>query len=129
VDRLLRTPARHGDPSPDLAVPSRRQQVPFVAGLERLERDDRPAQWDVELIVHAGIFSASGPYDRRVAISDTRLSWLRVPSETETAPEAKELWEKPLERLGFVPNVLRAYALRLRHLELWNAFYEELMRG
>ncbi len=35
----------------------------------------------------------------------------------------------PLERLGFVPNVLRVYALRPRHLELWNAFYEELMRG
>ena len=64
-----------------------------------------------------------------MAISDTRLSWLRIPSEAETAPEAKELWEKPLERLGFVPNVLRAYALRPRHLQLWNAFYDELMRG
>src|SRR5205814_2372989 len=36
---------------------------------------------------------------------------------------------KPLEKLGFVPNVLRAYAIRPRHLQLWNAFYDELMRG
>ena len=64
-----------------------------------------------------------------MAISGTRLSWLRVPSEADTPVEVKELWEKPLERLGFVPNVLRVYALRPRHLELWNAFYEELMRG
>jgi uncharacterized peroxidase-related enzyme len=64
-----------------------------------------------------------------VAISDTRLSWLRVPSEAETPPEVKVLWEKPLERLGFVPNVLRVYGLRPRHLVLWNSFYEELMRG
>jgi uncharacterized peroxidase-related enzyme len=64
-----------------------------------------------------------------VAISDTRLSWLRVPSEAETPAEVKELWEKPLEKLGFVPNVLRTFALRPSHLLLWNAFYEELMRG
>src|SRR5262249_13667817 len=30
---------------------------------------------------------------------------------------------------GFIPNVLRVYALRPRHLELWNAFYDDLMRG
>jgi uncharacterized peroxidase-related enzyme len=64
-----------------------------------------------------------------VAITAGPLSWLRVPDEDEVPASARELWEKPLERLGFVPNVLRVYALRPRHLELWNAFYEELMRG
>ena len=28
-----------------------------------------------------------------------------------------------------MPNVLRVYAHPARHLELWNAFYDELMRG
>jgi uncharacterized peroxidase-related enzyme len=28
-----------------------------------------------------------------------------------------------------VPNVLRVYAIRPRHLQLWNAFYDDLMRG
>ena len=64
-----------------------------------------------------------------MAISDTRLSWLRVPPQDELPAEVTELFEKPLEKLGFVPNVLRVYALRPQHLVLWNAFYEELMRG
>ncbi|HZR93670.1 MAG TPA: peroxidase-related enzyme [Gaiellaceae bacterium] len=64
-----------------------------------------------------------------MAIETGRLSWLRVPAPEEVTAGAKALWEQPLERLGFVPNVLRAYALRPRHLELWWAFYDELMRG
>ena len=39
------------------------------------------------------------------------------------------MYDKADEKLGFVPNVLRVYALRPRHLELWNAFYDDLMRG
>ena len=41
-----------------------------------------------------------------------RLSWLRVPTEDELPPEVLELWQPSLEKLGFVPNVLRLYALR-----------------
>src|SRR5262245_22093794 len=64
-----------------------------------------------------------------MATTSERISWLRVPAEDEAPPEVKELWEGPLDRLGFVPSVLRIYALRPRHLELWWAFYDELMRG
>ena len=56
-------------------------------------------------------------------------SWLRVPSEDDAPAEVQALFDKANEKLGFVPNVLRVYALRPRHLELWNAFYDELMRG
>jgi len=41
----------------------------------------------------------------------------------------RELWAPSLEKLGFVPNVLRLYALRPTHLLAWNAHYEELMKG
>jgi len=64
-----------------------------------------------------------------VAIVDRRQAWLRVPAEDEVPPAVKELFDKASERLGFVPNVLRVYALRPRHLELWDAFYDDLMRG
>jgi uncharacterized peroxidase-related enzyme len=64
-----------------------------------------------------------------VATVDRREAWLRVPGEDEAPPPVKELFDKASERLGFVPNVLRVYALRPRHLELWNAFYDDLMRG
>ena len=64
-----------------------------------------------------------------MAIETERICWLHVPPEDEVPAEVKELWAKPLEKLGFVPNVLRVYTLRPRHLQLWNQFYEELMRG
>lgn len=58
-----------------------------------------------------------------------RLSWLRVPADRSLPAEVKELWQTPLERLGFVPNVLRVFALRPAHLIRWWAHYDELMRG
>jgi uncharacterized peroxidase-related enzyme len=64
-----------------------------------------------------------------VAIETEPICWLDVPGADEVPDEVKELWAKPLEKLGFVPNVLRVYAIRPRHLQLWNDFYDELMRG
>jgi uncharacterized peroxidase-related enzyme len=64
-----------------------------------------------------------------VAIETEPICWLDIPGADEVPDEVRELWAKPLEKLGFVPNVLRAYAIRPRHLELWNQFYDELMRG
>ena len=58
-----------------------------------------------------------------------QASWLRVPPEEDAPAGVQALFDKANEKLGFVPNVLRVYALRPRHLELWNAFYDELMRG
>ena len=50
--------------------------------------------------------------------------------EDDELPEAVlELWAPSLEKLGFVPNVLRLFALRPSHLLAWNAHYEELMKG
>lgn len=57
------------------------------------------------------------------------ITWLAVPAEDEVPEEVQALWRQPLERLGFVPNVLRAMALRPRHLLGWWAYYDELMRG
>ena len=57
------------------------------------------------------------------------MSWLRTPDESELPDEVRSLYEKPLEKLGFVPNVLRAWALRPSHLLRWNGHMDELMRG
>jgi len=61
--------------------------------------------------------------------AEERLTWLRVPAEDELPEEVLELWRPSLEKLGFVPNVLRLYALRPSHLLAWNAHYEEAMKG
>ena len=57
------------------------------------------------------------------------LTWLRVPDEDELPAEIIELWQPSLEKLGFVPNVLRLYALRPTRLLAWNAHYDEAMKG
>jgi len=64
-----------------------------------------------------------------VAIETEPICWLDVPGADEVPDDVKELWAKPLEKLGFIPNVLRVYAIRPRHLRLWNDFYDDLMRG
>lgn len=64
-----------------------------------------------------------------MAIVSKPPAWLRVPEEKDAPAGVQALYDKANEKLGFVPNVLRAYALRPRHLELWNAFYDDLMRG
>lgn len=58
-----------------------------------------------------------------------RLTWLRIPAEDELPPEILELWQPSREKLGFVPNVLRLYALRPSHLLAWNSWYDEAMKG
>jgi uncharacterized peroxidase-related enzyme len=68
-------------------------------------------------------------YDRCVAIGTESMTWLRVPADGEVSEEVAALWASRAEALGFVPNVVRAYALRPRHLLGWNGLYEELMRG
>jgi uncharacterized peroxidase-related enzyme len=62
-------------------------------------------------------------------MADERITWLRVPGEEELPPEVLGLWAPSLEKLGFVPNVLRAYALRPSHLLLWTAWFDEVMKG
>jgi uncharacterized peroxidase-related enzyme len=64
-----------------------------------------------------------------MARTEQRLTWLDVPPEDEVPDEVKELWAAPLERLGFVPNVMRIFALRPDHLLRWWSYYDELLRG
>ena len=62
-------------------------------------------------------------------MSETASTWLHGPEAADVPAEVLDLWRRPLERLGFVPNVLRNYALRPTHLLLWTAHFEEVMRG
>lgn len=57
------------------------------------------------------------------------MTWLRVPDEEALPAEVRALFGPPREKLGFVPNVLRNFALRPAHLLRWNDWYEELMKG
>jgi uncharacterized peroxidase-related enzyme len=57
------------------------------------------------------------------------ISWLRVPEPAELPEDVQTLFLKANTNLGFVPNVMRAWALRPAHLMAWWAHYELIMRG
>jgi uncharacterized peroxidase-related enzyme len=62
-------------------------------------------------------------------VAENRIARLDVPGEEDVPDDVKELWAAPLEKLGFVPNVMRAFALRPSHMLAWWAHYDELLRG
>ena len=64
-----------------------------------------------------------------MAKAPDEITWLRVPADAEIPVEARALWDLPLEKLRFVPNVLRTMALRPTHLVRWRAYFDELMTG
>lgn len=67
--------------------------------------------------------------DELSALDSTSVSWLRTPDESELPEDVLALFEPPREKLGFVPNVLRLFALRPSHLVEWDRHYSELMTG
>jgi uncharacterized peroxidase-related enzyme len=62
--------------------------------------------------------------------TETRsLAWVHVPGEDEVPEDVRSLWERAQEKLGFVPNVLRVWALRPEHLLRWRKYMDEVLKG
>ena len=54
------------------------------------------------------------------------VSWFPVPEETELPEDLQGLFRKAREKIGFVPNVFRAYSFRPERLRAWFAHYRQL---
>lgn len=61
--------------------------------------------------------------------TETRLAWVHVPGEEEVPEEVSSLWQRADQKIGFVPNVLRTWALRPQHLLRWRKYMDELLKG
>jgi uncharacterized peroxidase-related enzyme len=59
---------------------------------------------------------------------DTHIIALDLPS-AELSPAMQAYFQKCQEKLGFVPNVLKAYAFDMAKLEAFVAMYNDLMLG
>jgi uncharacterized peroxidase-related enzyme len=57
------------------------------------------------------------------------ISYLRVPDEEEWPVEIREFAESFRTKLGFVPNILRSFALLPDHYLGWWRYFDDLMRG
>jgi uncharacterized peroxidase-related enzyme len=61
---------------------------------------------------------------------EERISWFPVADRSALSPEAAALFDTLTEKLGFVPNVFRAYAWKGAHrFDHWRAHFEDLMQG
>jgi uncharacterized peroxidase-related enzyme len=56
-------------------------------------------------------------------------SWLRVPEPEGLPEQVQTLFGKFIEKTGFVPNVIRNFALLPEHLLRWFSYYDYLMRS
>ncbi len=54
---------------------------------------------------------------------------LRLPPESSLPASIRAVFDKCVEKLGFVPNVLRAYTLRPKKFEPFRVYNNELMLG
>ncbi len=52
-----------------------------------------------------------------------------VPAENELPDDIRDVYAKNREKLGFVPNVFRAYARRPEHFRAFMHYHDVLMRG
>ncbi|GAB4336459.1 MAG: peroxidase-related enzyme [Dehalococcoidia bacterium] len=65
-------------------------------------------------------------YTARMSMSE-RISWFPVADVADLSPETQQLFAYLQERLGFVPNVYRAYAWREERFNRWRAHFDHLM--
>ena len=65
----------------------------------------------------------------RGARKTDRVHALRLPDQRKNPPEIRAVFARCMEKIGFVPNVLRSYTLRPRKFELFRRYNNELMLG
>ena len=64
----------------------------------------------------------------RIAGMDERISWFPIAPRESLSPESVALFAQLEERLGFVPNVFRAFAWKGERFERWRAHFDLLMQ-
>jgi uncharacterized peroxidase-related enzyme len=67
--------------------------------------------------------------NEEAAMSEERISRLRVPEEQTLPEDIQELYAKNREKPGFVPNVFQAYSLRPQQLRGFIALYDSIMEA
>ena len=66
---------------------------------------------------------------RKMPRKAERVHALRLPDQRRNPPEIRAVFVRCLEKIGFVPNVLRSYTLRPRKFEPFRRYNNELMLG
>jgi uncharacterized peroxidase-related enzyme len=64
-----------------------------------------------------------------VRAEDVRVSRFGEPTESELPDDIRDVYEANRAKLGFVPNVFRAYAKRPEHFRAFMQYHDVLMRG
>jgi uncharacterized peroxidase-related enzyme len=118
--RESRRPSRTCRPCASRAPAARSRRSPSTpAPAWRRDPPRRPHAW-------AG---AAAARLRRMSTATERISWFPVPEEAELPDDLQGLFRAARERIGFVPNVFRAYSFRPERLSAWFAHFRAVMEG
>jgi len=104
----------------------RRRKTPVAKPAQRTKRgasDHRPAEGRAPAAPGKG----NGP-DSAAASDDVKITALDL-AAAPLSPAMQAYFAKCEEKLGFVPNVLKAYAFDMAKLEAFVAMYNDLMLG
>jgi uncharacterized peroxidase-related enzyme len=59
-------------------------------------------------------------------VDEERISWFPVPGDDELEEPEQKLFAKAREKIGFVPNVFRAYVWRRERFRAWFAHFKDV---
>ena len=62
-------------------------------------------------------------------VVEERISWFPVPADDDLEEPERKLFAKAAEKIGFVPNVFRAYAWQPERFRAWFAHFKSVMDG
>ncbi len=65
---------------------------------------------------------------RKLRAMEERISWFPIADRDTLTPETRALFDQVEEKLGFVPNVFRAFAWREDRFRRWYAHFDDLMQ-
>jgi uncharacterized peroxidase-related enzyme len=65
----------------------------------------------------------------RSTSNEDRIAWLPFAEGEPSDPDVRSLFQRALERLGFIPNVFRVFAGRPEHFKKWRAHFNEVTIG
>jgi uncharacterized peroxidase-related enzyme len=60
---------------------------------------------------------------------EERIAWLPVADGEPEDEDVRKLFDRAVERLGFIPNVFRVYAARPERFKKWRAHFNEVTLG
>ena len=73
--------------------------------------------------------TSTAEHAKQASATDERIAWLPVAERTSDDADVRSLFQRAVDKLGFIPNVFKVYAARPEHFKKWRAHFNEVTIG